>query len=172
MMAKVYWLDTNVLITARNGPFRFSINPGFWSFIDAQVKAGRIRAPKMVYREILHYEGANDELTKWVKNRRNSGLFVDEDGPVQKAMTEVSDHVMKTYEEHHAAEFLRGADPWLVAHAKVSSAVVVTFEKRQPGASRVKIPNVCAELGIRFVDPYDMLEELEAAFTIKKKGSK
>src|SRR5208337_343097 len=105
-MPTIHWIDANVLITAKNGPFRFSINPGFWSFIDEQVKAGRIRSPEMVYEEILKYEDSKDELTKWVKNRHNGGLFVKPDISVQKMMTEVSDHVVSNYEQHHAAEFL------------------------------------------------------------------
>ena len=127
---------------------------------------------RTVVGEILKFEDPNDELTKWVKNRRKSGLFVKEDGPVQRTVTEVSDHVVKKYEQHHAAEFLSAADPWLIAHAKVSKGIVVTFENRQPGANRVKIPNVCAELGVPFTDPYDMLEKLDAQFTVKRKGGK
>lgn len=171
-MPTIHWIDANVLITAKNGPFRFSINPGFWSFIDEQVKAGRIRSPEMVYEELLKYEDSKDELTKWVKNRHNSGLFVKADISVQRLMTEVSDHVVSNYEQHHAAEFLSVADPWLVAHAKVSKGIVVTFENRQPGAKRVKIPNVCAELAIPFISPYDMLEKLEAQFITKRKASR
>lgn len=168
-MPKVYWIDTNVLVQAKNGPFRFSIIPGFWSFIDEQVQVGRIRSPKMVYQQILKYENADDELTKWVKNRKKSGLFVEEGPEVQAAMTEVSNHVNNKYDPPHVWDFLSGADPWLIAHAKASKGIVVTFETKQPNAKKVKIPNVCSELGIPFVNPFDMLEQLNAQFTIKKK---
>lgn len=127
----------------------------------------------MVYQEILTNEDSLDDLAKWIKSRRQSGLFVDADRDVQKAMTTVSDHVLKTYEQHHAAHFLSGADPWLIAHALDTQGVVVTHESdKHPNAKRVRIPDVCAALGVPCIDTYEMLKKLGADFraTGHKKG--
>jgi hypothetical protein len=161
---RVHWIDANVLITAKDGPFRFSINPGFWAMIDEQSNAGVIRVPKMVYDEIVNNGHPEDDLTKWVKVRRTSGLFVPATPSVQKKFTTVADHINANYEQHHAVAFLAVADPWLIAHASESNGVVVTFESRQLGAKKVKIPNACAELNIPFINPYDMLEQLKITF--------
>src|SRR5262249_24098827 len=118
MAAKVYWLDTNVFIVAANGPYRFATAPGFWQFVDEQRKAGTIRVPQMVYNEILANESPEDDLAKWVKTRRESGLFVNPSDSVQRVFKEIADHVMAKYQQHFTAEFLGGADPWLIAHAK------------------------------------------------------
>src|SRR6266705_7147156 len=151
----IYWIDTNVLITAKDGPFRFAVAPAFWAALDAQAMAGRIRVPKMVYDEIVR-NGPDDELARWLKNRRANGFCVTPSRAVQQAYTTVADHVQTTYESHHAAEFLHVADPWVIAHASENKGVVVTLENRQPGAKRVKIPNVCAALSVPFMSPYDM----------------
>jgi hypothetical protein len=55
--------------------------------------------------------------TRRLKNRRQSGLFVPATRSVQKVMNTVADHVVGKYQQHQAAEFLRRADLWLVAHA-------------------------------------------------------
>jgi Domain of unknown function (DUF4411) len=168
----IHWVDANVLITAAAGPFRFSINPGFWSFVDEQITIGTIRSPKMVYEEIVSNLEGTDALVKWTRNRRQSGFFVaSTSAAVQMEVRRIANHVIAHHPQRHAAEFLRGADPWLIAHAIESKGIVVTFETHQVGALRVKIPNVCDVFGVKCSNPYDMLENLKAEFAVVKKKS-
>ncbi len=159
--APIYWLDTNVLITAKNEAFRFTVNPAFWAHLHTQAKAGRVRVPKMVYDEIVT-NGNDDDLAKWIKARKADGFCIPASKTVQNAMTKVSDHVIGAYPLHHAHEFLRVADPWIIAHALDGKGAVVTFEARKPG--RVRIPVVCKALGVPAMSLYDMLENLEIKF--------
>src|SRR5215467_6384823 len=98
----IHWLDTNVFIQAKNGPYKFKVFGVFWAFLDEQITAGTIRCPKIVYQEIVKGEDPRDDLAMWFKTRRQSGLFVDADADVQKAMNKVADHVMDTHEQQHA----------------------------------------------------------------------
>lgn len=160
-----YWLDSNVFIQAKNGPYKFKTFGVFWAFLHEQINAGTIRCPKMVYQEIVTNEEPGDDLAKWIKTRRQSGLFVEPDSDVQKAMQKVADYVMENYEQQHAAEFLSGADPWLIAHAIQTNGVVVTHESnRHPNAKKVRIPDVCAALGVSCINTYEMLDRLGADF--------
>src|SRR2546426_1333111 len=88
----IYWLDTNVFIQAKNGPYKFKVFGVFWAFLQEQIEAGTIRCPKMVYQEIVNNEEPRDDLANWIKTRRQSGLFVDPNADVQNAMTTVADH--------------------------------------------------------------------------------
>jgi hypothetical protein len=160
---RVYWLDSNVLISAKDGPFRFAVAPVFWKVLDEQVDLGTICIPKPVYDEIVK-DGPSDELAQRLKNRRNKGFCVFPDRQVQEAYRKVADHVQANYESPFAAEFLSVADPWVIAYAMEGKGVVVTFESRSPGAKRVKIPNVCAALNVRFMNLYDMLQALGISF--------
>src|SRR2546429_8670541 len=90
----IYWLDTNVFIQAKNGPYKFKVFGVFWAFLHEQIEAGTIRCPKMVYQEIVNNEEPRDNLANWIKTRRQSGLFVDPNADVQNAMTTVADHVI------------------------------------------------------------------------------
>jgi|SRR5215467_2078800 len=161
----IYWLDTNVFIRAKNGPYKFKVFGVFWAFFDEQITAGRSRCPKMVYQQIVNGEEPLDDLARWVKTRRQSGLFVDANGEVQKYMNKVADHVMGNYEQQHAAHFLSGADPWLIAHSIHSKGVVVTHESaRRPDAKVARIPDVCHAFKVPCIDTYEMLDRLGADF--------
>jgi len=117
----------------------------------------------MVYDEIVTDE-PHDELARWIKLRRNGGFCVAATEAVQNSFTKIADHVTARYEGPFAAEFLRVADPWVIAHAMESKGAVITFETTNLGAKRVKIPNVCADLNVARMNLYDMLEKLGVKF--------
>ncbi|HCO22927.1 MAG: hypothetical protein CME31_22885 [Gimesia sp.] len=59
------------------------------------------------------------------------------------------------------AKFSSNADGWLVAYAKAHDYVVVTREVYVADIKReVKIPNVCEEFDVEYIDTFDLLEEL------------
>jgi hypothetical protein len=155
-------LDTNVFITSKNAYYSFDLVPAFWSFLDKKVSEGLIAAPRLVYDEL---ESGGDELAVWVKARKESGLFVDPDEAVQATLKQVVDYVSNTYVKAEAEIFLKGADPWLIAHAKTHGGTVVTLERLEPKAKKVKIPNVCAHVGVKTIDTFGMLRALGASFT-------
>ena len=125
----------------------------------------RFGAPRLVYQEIVNNEDPRDELANWIKTRRQSGLFVDPNTDVQKAMKTVADHAIGNYEQQHAGHFLSGADPWLIAHAIQSKGVVVTHESaRRPQAKAARIPDVCHAFKVPCIDTYEMLDRLGADF--------
>jgi len=67
--------------------------------------------------------------------------------------------------ENGPQHFLDGADPWIIAQAKVRGDVVVTHEKLvNDESTKVKIPNICVQFGVKYVDTYKMLRELGARF--------
>lgn len=60
-------------------------------------------------------------------------------------------------------EFLTAdlADPWLVAYAKANNCTIVTYEKSEPNRkSRIKIPEVCNQFGVRYINTVGLLREL------------
>jgi hypothetical protein len=155
-----YWLDSDVLIESKKRWYSFQIAPGFWEFLDQEANAGHIAASSRVYHEIV--DETDDDLADWAKNRRGPPLFIDPDAAVQAALTEIVDYVHATYPPVHAQRFLSGADPWIIAHAKVHGGTVVTLETliTDPSAKRVKIPNVCAHFEVPYTNLFTMLTSL------------
>ena len=157
-----YWLDANTFIQAKNGHYGFDIVPGFWEFLDQRSDEGVVSSSTLVYDELV--SDFEDELADWVKERRGTNLFLEPDEAVQDALREIAQHVNENYEPNQAAEFLAGADPWLIAHARAQGGKVVTQEVRVGGNSKkVKIPNVCDAFGVESVNMYQMLRESGAS---------
>jgi hypothetical protein len=155
-----YWVDSNVLIESANGPYTFNRAPTFWSALDDQLNAGLICTSEMVYRELVPF---GDELSRWVKNRKQNGLYIDAGDAVQTSLTVVADYVSTCgrYDIANTNEFLSGADPWMIAHLRVSGGTLVTNETAlRPLAKKVRIPDVCEPFGIRCITGFEMLDEL------------
>lgn len=155
-----YWLDSNVFIEAAKGPYAFDIAPGFWALLDSTVIQGRISSSLLVYEELVT---GGDELAVWARERRSSGLFPEPDVSVQNAFADLARYVVHSYNTSESSRFLRGADPWIIAHAVAHGGSVVTLEaKAPPNSRRVKIPNVCDQFNIGYANTYQMLRDLGA----------
>lgn len=135
-----YCLDADVFIQAKNGPYGMDIVPAFWNWMDQQAETGKIYTSVMVYEELAI---GDDELAEWAHARKKSRLFIEPDEKVQEAFQGIAAFVTSKYQNHHASFFLDGADPWVIAHAKVDKAVVVTHEMLVSAeSSKVKIPTL------------------------------
>src|SRR5262249_44724080 len=123
------------------------------------------RMPKMCFDEIL---AGNDDLAKWCKERKNIGHFCcTSNKEVQTAYRRVANHVAAEYSDkpHAIAEFLKGADGWLLAHAMATGGFAVTEELRNPYKSKIKIPIVAKQLNCPWKSTPEMCKELKADFS-------
>jgi hypothetical protein len=162
-----YWIDADALIQAKNGLYSFSIAMKFWAFLERQAKAGTVCSSIEIYKEVLKFGDATDDLAKWVKQRRNSGLFCVPDKEVQAAYRQVADYVVTRYEKRmpKVTEFLKGGDGWIIAHAMCDKGTVVSHENRLDSqALTPKIPNVCRNFGVGCIVLPEMLERLKFKF--------
>lgn len=57
------------------------------------------------------------------------------------------------YEAAAVSTFLQVADFYLIAHALANGVVVVTHEGPANSVKRIKIPNACIGLDVRFMTP-------------------
>ena len=154
-----YWLDSNVFIEGRKGPYGFDIAPRFWSVIDEMAAVGRVSSSTLVYDELTDVQ---DELADWARERRTSGIFVEPDTLAQAAFQQIVDYVNNHYTNvSQVARFLAKADPWVIAQASADGGAVVTLEIVVPADSqKVKIPNVCGHFHVPCVNTYQMLRDL------------
>lgn len=158
----IYILDSNILIQAKNFYYAMDICPGFWELLDEMFADGRASSVKSVYREI---RAGNDELADWVTDR--AAYFDNEDDvETQSAYGQVAALVMAgDYNERSRDNFLDKADSWVIAKAIATGAKVVTHESRvNDNCKKVKIPNICKELGVECVDTFQFLRETNSSF--------
>lgn len=161
-----YLLDTNVFIQAKNLHYGLDFCPGFWQWLLENSLSGRVLSIDKVADEIA--AGA-DELTQWARQQA-TGLFRATDSAVVVQFSRVSTWVMsQQYEPAAINTFLQVADFYLIAHALAGDHTVVTHELPANSAKRIKIPNVCAGLNLRFMTPYDMLRGEKARFILENR---
>jgi predicted nucleic acid-binding protein len=155
-----YWVDSNVFIEAKAGPYAFKVVPSFWKHIDQMLENKVIFSSEMVYKELVGY---GDDLSKWLKHRKQNGLCVAVTEEVEDHFAKIADHVSHRYDEANAGDFLKGADGWIIAHALQTKGIVVSQEsKHYPNAHKARIPDVCKHFHIKCINLYEMLT-LQAA---------
>ncbi len=132
-MIRLYSFDTSSLMAARIRMYPPDLFPSVWAKFEELVNVGRILVPDEVFTELTKKD---DDVSKWAKQR--TAMIVPLAPDVTAAMTDIlSRHPMLMAKGSRR----NGADPWVIAVAKVRNAAVVTEEGS--GGKRTKIPDVC-----------------------------
>lgn len=163
-----YLLDSNIFIQSKNIQYPFDIFPGFWEWLERDMAGDLIASIKPVYKELIK---GNDDLSEWVKNCNEKGYFLPvDDTDTQKKFSEIANWVYaseRIFKETAKAEFLGVADSWLVAKAAAEDLKIVTLETFDANTkNRVKIPNVCKEFGVEYINTVELIRRLNVKFGI------
>lgn len=159
-----YCLDANVLIQAWQKYYAPKFCPDYWDLLTELGKNHRIFIPQLVYEEIIR---AEDDLAKWLKTSQI---------PVHKINEEVTLRLKEMYAANPSHQFLVDntkqrslADPWVIAHAMNEKACVVTKEEKITAlnSTKIKIPNVCDNMKVRWINDFQFIEELNLHFTCR-----
>lgn len=160
-----YLIDASSLIESKNRLYDFEVCPGFWDWLSQQNAAGLIYSIQKIKEELLK---GDDDLSRWAK-QQGSGFFLshNDEGTMQ-CMTRVSQWVSRSdFKPQAKAEFLAGADPFLIAYAMAHEHTVVTDEVLELGRkNKVKIPVVCQEFDVPWIGLLDMLRQTGAKFVL------
>ncbi|SDG01816.1 protein of unknown function [Selenomonas sp. WCT3] len=162
----MYIMDTNTFITAKNTFYAYDIVPSFWLTLLGMFKTGKVKVIDAVADEIAD---GKDDLTEWFgenikKSADDAGrayvIQAKQDGTVLQYYQNIANLIMKNAQYNDAAKewFLSRADLWLIATGKALNATVVTQEKMPgKGTTKVKIPDICQQVGVKYVNLYDMM---------------
>ena len=156
--ATKYCLDANVLIQAWQKYYNPKFCPDYWKILIELGKSGKIFIPEMVYEEIIRTE---DDLSKWLKGSKI---------PINKINEPVTIHIRKILGDYPQlvdnTKARSLADPWVIAHALHENATVVTKEEKVTALNsyKIKIPNVCDNIGIRWINDFEFIGELDIKF--------
>ncbi|MFI5124450.1 MAG: DUF4411 family protein [Chitinophagales bacterium] len=157
-----YCLDANILIQAWQKYYSPKFCPGYWELLNQLGRTGRIFIPQMVLDEITRTE---DDLSLWLRDGKI---------PIRKIDQLVTQRLKEIYDANPMHKFLVDntrqrsiADPWVIAHALNEAACVVTKEEKvtASGSTRIKIPNVCDNMAVRWINDFQFIEELNIRFT-------
>jgi len=164
-----YLLDANVFIEAKNRHYGFDFCPAFWSWLIDKHRQGCIYSINKVCEELRVQE---DELRGWV-DELDGSFFLDERESLPACLSAVSRWTTtanlpssEPYRSDAIATFLRKADYFLVAQALDRGFAIVTHELLANTPTKIKIPNVCKGVNVRYLTPYEMLREQHARFVL------
>jgi hypothetical protein len=161
-----YLLDANVFIQAKNLHYGFDFCPAFWDWLIEKNSDGKVYSIEKVGDEI---DAGDDELSQWAE-KQGASLFVKPDSAILPALRSVSTWVMgQKYEPAAVNTFLQVADYYLVSQALALGHTVITHERPSTSVKRIKIPEVCIGLNVKFMSPYEMLRHERARFILEKK---
>ncbi len=158
-----YLLDSNVFIQAKNLHYGFDFCPAFWEWWGRGNAAGTVFSIEKVHDELIDYE---DELSEWAR-RRSSGFFLSPGPSDLPSPARVSSWASsQRYDPAAVGTFLQIADFYLVAQALSGGYTVITHETPSSSVKKIKIPDACIGLGVKFATPYDMLRREKARFVL------
>jgi Domain of unknown function (DUF4411) len=147
-----YSIDTSSLINGFRINYPYLNFPRLWNeHFPSLVASGDLRATEEVRIEL---DRQDDELVQWIDDYSDD-LFVEVDEEIQH-------EVRAILREHprlvHAGRGRSGADPFVIALAKLHVCAVVTEEGRG-SAKQPKIPDVCEALGVPCIRLVDLITE-------------
>lgn len=160
----MYLLDSNVFIQAKNLHYGFDFCPAFWDFLIQEYKNDKIFSIDKVKDEIII---GDDELADWVNNKEFNGFFLPSDTQTAMQFHSINEWInQQNYQPFANQEFMQAADYYLIAQAQQRNIIIVTHEVPSDGLKKIKIPNVCMGLNIKFITPFVMLRQLQAKFIL------
>jgi hypothetical protein len=158
-----YLLDANVFMDASNRHYGLDFCPAFWDWLVHKGNTDSVFSIDKVADEI---EAGQDELSDWARTHRNA-LFRRTPPALAAQFTQISAWATgQTYTPAAINTFLQAADFYLIAHALAGNHVVVSHEVPSDSPARIKIPNACVGLGVRFMTPWKMLRIERARFVL------
>ena len=158
-----YLLDSDVFIQAKNLHYGLDFCPAFWDWLIAANGKGLVFSTEKVGDEI---QAGADELATWAAGRGDN-FFLKPDPAILPALAKVSSWASgQNYEPAAVSTFLQVADFYLVAHALAHGHTVVTHEVAAASTKKIKIPNACIGVGVKCMNPYEMLRVEKARFVL------
>ena len=165
----LYIVDSNFFIQAHRAYYPLDVVPSFWQKVSDLANRQIIKSIDKVKTEIYDNSSHEDELKIWCKTNLPEDFFLNTEDVIENysKIALWADSMRTHYHQSAIREFLQAdlADPWLVAYAMDCDCVLVTYEKSEPNRkSKIKIPEVCSNFGVRYINTIEMLRELNENF--------
>jgi len=151
-----YSIDTSAILDGWIRYYPPDVFPEVWDRIDKLIESGRLIATEEVLEEIKRKD---DDVLEWAEKRRHMFVPIDED--IQRVVKAILKDHPKLIDERKGRS---GADPFVIALAKIRGCHVVTGEFPTGGKKRPKIPDVCNAFGIRSFNLLEMFRRERFVF--------
>jgi hypothetical protein len=152
----MFVFDTSAYLNGWRDHYRPDTFPSVWKVIYGAMSDGRIITPREVLNELTRKD---DEVAAWAKQL--ASLFVEPGEEVQREAGQI-------YAMLPNPGLRDGADPFVIAEAKVRGLTVATYEGRNFGGPTKnwakRMPGICQNLGVSCCTLPEALHGLGATF--------
>ena len=151
-----YSIDTSAILDGWNRYYPPDVVPGLWEKMEEMIEDGDLIASEEV---LLELSRKDDEAHAWAKDHRK--LFVPTDTAIQVEVR----GILKTHPRLIDTRKNRsGADPFVIAVAKVYKCRLITGEKPTSNLEKPHIPDVCDSVGVAWMDLLQLCREKHWSF--------
>jgi len=160
-------VDSNFFIQAHRSIYPLDVVQSFWVKLNALATDGIIVSIDKVKKEIFDNASHQDQLKTWCVDNLPNDFFINTDSVLNNYISIATWVNSSHFTERARQEFLATdlADPWLVAFAMSNGWSIVTYEKSEPNRrNRIKIPEVCNQFNVRYINTIEMFRELNENF--------
>ncbi len=141
----------SALLDGWNRYYPRDVFPALWQKIEGMINDQHIVATEEVLFELAKKA---DDIHKWAK--KLDGFFVPIDNPIQ---VEVTSLLSKYPNLLKALQGRSGADPFVIALAKVNNLKIVSGEQRSGSMNKPKIPDVANAENLECLSLMDFIRE-------------
>lgn len=152
-----YSLDTSAILDGWRKYYPPDVFPLVWTKLDDLINQRLLIATEEVLVEL---EKKDDQVYKWAKEREH--MFYPINDEIQLVVTEILRDHRKLIDERKNRS---GADPFVIALAKIENCAVITGERPSNSLNRPHIPDVCIALGIRWLNMLQLFREQQWIFS-------
>lgn len=164
-----YLVDSNFFIQAHRAIYPLDVVPTFWAKVKTLSDGVTIQSIDKVKKELYDDSSHEDELKIWCEGNLPDGFFISTEDVLDKYIEIVTwvNSMNHHYTTRAIQDFLETdlADPWLIAFALKYGFTIVTYEKSEPNRkNRIKIPEVCNQFNVKYINTIEMMRELNENF--------
>ena len=142
-------IDTSAILDGWTRHYPREAFPGLWRHLEELIQSGDLRASEEVMYEL---EKKADDAHAWAKAQDD--FFVPMDDEIQDEVSAILAAHPRLLDTRRGRS---GADPFVIALAKVRGCAVVTGEHRSGSLERPKIPDVCSALDVESMNLLDLI---------------
>jgi len=147
-----YSTDTSAILDAWVRNYPPDVFPVVWAKLEELVDKGALFATEEVLREL---EAKHDDVYEWAREHRH--MFISIDLRIQAVVKQILGQHKKLIDQRKGRS---GADPFVIALAKLRGCAVLTAEKPSNNPEkRPRIPDVCDALGIKWLNVLELFRE-------------
>ena len=163
----VYVIDSNFFIQAHRVYYPLDVAYSFWQKVKQLAHEGKIISIDKVKDEIFDH---NDELEEWCKENLPDDFFKDSSSTILEYSQVTAWAISKNdhFLPQALNEFLDAneADAFIIAFVlNDSNKILVTQETSEPfRRNKVKIPDACIALNVRYLNVMEMFRQLNETF--------